>query len=731
MTRKKCKHKGLWITLCILALLILALVVTYFVGHNYIWTKHPVEPYSYDFVENGDIELIRKRIVKAQEDAELDVAEFIVDVDENGKFKSIDYDATTRDTWHPIAHLEKLHKMQIAYNSEGNKDFHNPALKDAVTRAMQFWVKADLKCDWNWWYNEVGVGYHIPDILLFGVDGLSQDDTDKLLTNIKKALLPAEMVCNGVKERKVDSTGGNLTDKALSTLKVAVLEKDGSTIHWLTELLERELHPFPSFSLTRMRSDCSGVKEDGSFQQHDHLIYFGGYGEVFVDGMNQYLTLTKDTQYALSEEALNIYADFMLEGMQVVTRGGYRDISASGRGISRVDGLTGVASQTKSGAEILLEYGNLEREAELSAMLQNRFSETQKDTGAGKHKFYYESDYQIINNEHYMASVRSASNQTRIYEFLNGENPFAYYTGLGATFYYVNGDEYYNLLPVYDWNKIPGTTTRQGYLPYYDQVMAYGQYGTTNYISGVSNEQIGMSFMRLRNNGVRGRKAYFMFEDGMVCLGANLETYHKEPLLTCIEQSNLKSDVILGDGTTLSCGDSKSGEFSYVYHNNIGYITDNFVEVSAEHIDGDWKTINEQFVKSKPMQADRFLLTIPHGNRKSSYAYTVLPDTTKEAVEAYKEHPTLEILANTKACQAVWDNEHNALEAVFHKGGTLALPNGETLKVNKACVVLITYENDKPTITAASYNGRNTKLKLSLGEKTVKTEIGKASKTIA
>lgn len=728
---KKAKIKK--VLFCILPVVAVIIIVglSLFIYNKYQWATHEVEPYQYDFIENNDIEIIRSRILEDQKDKDLDVTEFLNDLDENGKFKSIPYDSKDQDTWHPIDHLDRTYQMQVAYNSEGNKFYHNEELKTAITKAMRFWINADLKCEWNGWYNSVGVGMYIPDILLFGVDGLSEDEQAKLLENIKGTLLQSEKVRNGIKERKVDSTGGNLTDQVISTLKVAVVENDGNTIKWLGVLLERELSYFPSYNIKRMRSDCEGIKEDGSFQQHDQLIYFGGYGEVFADGINKFLEYTYNTQYQLIMASRNSYADFLLDSFSLATRNGYRELNSSGRNISRIDSMKGIAPQVKKGAEILIKYGDNERQDELQNLLDTRFSDNQIDTGANKHKYFYESDYQLMNNKNYMASVRSASNRTRIYEYLNGENPFAYYTGLGATFFYVNGDEYYNLLPGYDWNKVPGTTTRQGYVPYYSQDVSYSKYGTTNHVSGVSNGNVGMSYMELRNDGVTGKKSYFMFEDGVVCLGNSIKTSHKEPLLTCINQTNLKGDIIIGGDNkkTLGINESENGVFPYIYHNSISYITDDKVEVSTSHETADWKTINERFTQSVPIDVDKFTLSIPHDEKKNvDYAYTVLLNTTPNKTEEYLQNPYLMILRNDETCQAVYDSKNDVLEAVFHKKGSIELPNSTVITANKPCVMIVESESsdeERYVITVASYNGKEYDIKININDIVNDTRIRK------
>ena len=295
----------------------------------------PVDPYHFDWVDNGDIEIIRERVCAEKLDPDLDITDLLADMDGDGSFKSIDYDSDKKNTWHPIKHLENTLKLQIAYNTPENKFYQNEEVKNAVTKAMEFWIEKDFYCDWNWWFNSIGVGLSLPDILLYGVEGLSAADEEKLLKNVKSTLLYNQRVPNDIKEREVNSTGGNLTDDVTAALKVSVLLKDGNTLMWLKSLMENEIEPFPAYKWPMNRKDGTGIKEDMSFQQHGQLLYTGGYGEVFVDGVNRYIRFTTGTQFALSKDSLNNYANFILDGMQFGVRGIGRDANAAGRGIVR------------------------------------------------------------------------------------------------------------------------------------------------------------------------------------------------------------------------------------------------------------------------------------------------------------------------------------------------------------------------------------------------------------
>ncbi len=500
---------------------------------------------------------------------------------------------------------------------------------------------------------------------------------------------------------------------------------------WLRSLLERELKPFPTYKWPMHRHDADGIKEDMSVLMHWHLPYFGGYGEVFVTGVNRYLKYTKGTQYELSQEGIDNYAKFVLEGQQYAFRNEFRDINVSGRGISRKGSLKGISAGVKDAITILLDYGNATRNDELQETFDRRFGDT--DGGAGGYKYFYESDYGVYNNANYMASVRHASNRTRIFEFLNDENPFGYYTGFGATFYYLDGDEYFELLPLYDWNKIPGTTTRQGFLPTPNQDDSYNEKGNTNLTAGVSNGKVGASYINMDNHGVKSNQAYFMFDDGVVCLGSDITSNEKEEIVTDINQTKLGDNVIVGvngERTNLENNTAQAGVYDYVFNNGVSYITGANVNVELAHKDGDWKTINTR-MDSNPVSGDLFNIYISHGTnpKHASYDYTVLMNTTPEATESYVENPTLITVANSKKVQAVYDSKNDILQAVFHSGAQIELPNGKKISANAPCVCIVENVDGKTVATVVSHNFKENKVALTIDGNTKKLSLTKKSQS--
>lgn len=654
--------------------------------------------WNYDWEDNGEMEILRERMVSDLSDEEIDPTSLILDFQEDGSFASVDYYSEKQDTWHPAKHLKNILAMQKAVYTPENSFYKDQSIIDKVNKAIMFWVNKEFYCDWNGWWNGLGVGPDVADILMFENIGLEQKYIDSLTEKVYQISLLNESKNSSVKEREVNSTGGNLTDKVSYSLKYCVIKRDGGSIKFLRRLLENELRPFPSKKAFSHRWDVEGIKADMSFMQHFELLYLGGYGEVFCNGINFYIEKTSATQFALSDTSLNLYQDFLLDGMQFAFRGEYRDINASGRGIVRKDELKGIYSQVIKGCLALLNSGvELSREEELSTLLVNRTKEN--DIGAGGHKYFWNSDYQSYNDKNYMATVRAASKRTKNSEALNGENILGHYLGAGATFYYVKGDEYFNIPPLLNWNKIPGTTTAQGYLPVGKE--SYSRMGKTSFVGGVSNGKVGMSCLDYNDNKVKAKKAWFMFEDGVVCLGADIKSSQKD-IYTNINQTLLRGNVVVGTARGKSSNQymQLNEKVDWVYNNGIGYISDQTIQLKAENRKGDWKSVSDR-VDSQMYSDDILELGISHGNKpkNASYNYTVLMNRTVEGVEEYYLNPNLVTLENSNDCQAVYDRKNKILQSVFWNSGSLNLPNGNTLKVSSGCTLIYDLENNRVFIS--------------------------------
>ncbi len=100
----------------------------------------------------------------------------------------------------------------------------------------------------------------------------------------------------------------------------------------------------------------------------------------------------------------------------------------------------------------------------------------------------------------------------------NSEGLKNHYLGDGANFISRTGQEYYDIFPVLDWRRIPGTTVVQKpTLPSEEEIR---EEGVTDFVGGVSDGLMGASafdYVKIRDS-LQARKSWFFFDNVFVCL---------------------------------------------------------------------------------------------------------------------------------------------------------------------------------------------------------------------
>lgn len=671
-------------------------------------------------IAKNDLEKVKHHLSMELYDASVSCDGLLRDLKENGGFSSIAYDAKTREDWHPLQHLRNLLILQKAAYSPENPDYLREELVRGITRCARFWAEQDFHCDWNGWFEDIGEPLILADCLLLP---LGDDDgavRQKLTGRAARHGLRMEKKKKRVRERQVNSTGGNLTDKLMTDLKIAAAAGSMEETWWLRELLENELRVFPNRKWWAHRWDNEGIKADMGFFQHFELLYTGGYGDVFLQGVNAFLRCTNGTLFALSPASLNLYADFILDGAQYFMRNGYRDISASGRGIARPGELKSpLFSHVLEAARLLAMETRVRRGEELRRMLGAR-SET-ADRGAGGHIYFYKCDTAAYNGPRHMTTVRAASKRTKNSEALNGENVLGHYLGAGSTLFCSHGDEYEDIFPLWDWNRIPGVTAVQGYLPVGGDE-TYIRMGRTSFVGGCSNGAAGANCLLYRDNKVKAQKAWFLFEEGTVCLGTDIHSREKREVVTTVEQSLRRGTVLVcAQGEKRAFGDEERTErVAWVHHRDAGYLFGDGANVmirSGER-QGDWNRVSTR-LPSTPHRDTVLEISLPHGPspKNAAYEYTVLLGVDAAATEQYAKAPTLVTLCNTKRIQAVWHREKQWALAVFWKAGEMCLPNGERVEASAPCTLL--YETDGGVLHASNPSQTKKNLVVTVGEKKI------------
>lgn len=635
--------------------------------------------------EESDFSLIMQRIretewnvVKNVSTLDSEATYWLDAIQSNGSWLDIDYSNTAQTGWTPLAHLDRLKKMALAYTLSTSSLYGDSTLFAGISRGLNKWYVEDPRSS-NWYNQQIACPQRVGVILILMRSGKQQ------LTSTLETKLFSRMEEIGGRPDQSGSqgTGANKIDIATHWVYRGCLKEDEDVLSFGVEQVY-----YPVFTTTG-----EGLQSDFAYFQHGQQLFNGGYGISFVNGVARIANFTVGTQYALSDEKLDLLTTFTREGYLNLIRGKYYLYNVIGRGLSRPGALNASSAVDMTGLT-----GNLDvsHAAEYEAAIKRLKGE--ETAGYGMHtgqKHFWRGDYSLYFSPGYTFDVRMASTRTYRNENGNGENVKGYFLSEGAHSIAVDGDEYLDIFPVWNWTRIPGITAPQK--TSVPQPAQWGTYGTSNFAGGVSNGQQGITVFALNNNeysiNTAARKAWFMFGDEIVCLGADIASTALEEINTTVNQCLAKGDVTVFDGDneiTPVTGTHTSLAADKIYHNKVGYIFPrggNNINLSCESKTGNWSAINSTYSASETK--DVFTLWLNHGVKPIAaiYEFIIVPNKTKEEIKAYNADD-IEVLVNSDSLQVVRKVSQNLWGFVFYKAASFS--NADfTLKAGNSCVVML------------------------------------------
>jgi len=358
--------------------------------------------------------------------------------------------------------------------------------------------------------------------------------------------------------------------------------------------------------------------------------------------------------------------------------------------------------------EHLAEVNSDAREALLA--FRDRLEEKREpgDDAPSGNRYFWRSDFMVHRATDRYLSIRMSSTRTVRSEACNQEGLQNYHLGDGVTLFSQRGDEYDGIFPAWDWKRVPGVTCLRSDEPL--PVLSTGKdLGADLFVGGASDGDDGVAAMRSVRDGVSARKAWFCYDNILVCLGADISSYARSPVITSINQCLMKSEVHIGtpEGPApFLHTDRLFGELPWVHHDGIGYLLlqQMAVDVRREPQWGAWKDINGNASADRVLR-DAFGLWIDHGfgPQDSHYAYAVAMGVDVEQTAAMHETPPFEILENTSDIQVVSWSE-GLTQAVFWKPGEVTVSDSCKLTVNQGCVLMLRQREDGLEVTVANPN---------------------------
>ncbi|SEE08430.1 polysaccharide lyase family 8 super-sandwich domain-containing protein [Ruania alba] len=635
-----------------------------------------------------------------------------------------------RQSIHLRQTYERLRQLALAYATRGAARQGDPELLEAIVDGLDWMYEHKYNESFvrprpgNWYNWEIGAPLALTPAVLLILDQLDAERLGKYM-GVVDFMVPEPTM-----------TGANLIWQCQIIATRAALVEDSTKLTMARDAVPGALE---------IVTAGDGFYTDGSFIQHRHHPYTGGYGRAMLKSMSRLLFLLADSPWALRGEGLANLLWWVEDGFEPWLHLGAFMSAVRGRSISRRSSSDHDAGQTALLSLMWLAHsadperaehlrgvvrhaiaedhvGNLFDTTELSSITEAvriaDDSTIRPEAPVMRNKQYPNMDRVVHRRPGFTFALAMSSSRIYTYESINDENLRGWHTGSGMQYLYNDDLAHYDegFWATVDHTRLPGTTVPVGELA---PGSGSNHLSDKSRVGGVSIGTLGVSGMEFRTfsesdwqSAPTGMKSWFMFDDQIAVLGAGITSSSGQVVESIAENRRL---VEAGQRFVLDGADQGTDDWETVVDNpswahltgstatsGIGYV---FTDASAVHakresrIDS-WAAVNtnSSYVDDTPITDEYLTLWFDHGTDPSdaTYAYTLLPGADADTVRRYARRPDLEVIANTADIQAV--RRGGTLGANFWHSGAPAV-NGVTCTGSAS--VLIVQDGSQITVAVA------------------------------
>jgi chondroitin AC lyase len=560
--------------------------------------------------------------------------------------------------------------MAKAWYRTDSPHHRQEALLRAILLGLDGWYSLNLRNRNGWWWAQIGVPQTLAEVLLFIKDACPASYIERAAPSFA---IP-ERSCPDLSAFPLWAfTGQNLVWVATLMIRPGILTDDPDRVTQGFTLVRRELRVLP---------DEEGIQPDMSFHQHEKVLYSGGYGQAFAADVGRLMAFAVDTPYAFSPPLVSLFARFVLDGSRWMVRGRTFDHLACGRETSRQGQNAG---RFFEGLCHLASFAH-PRQAEAREALA--VVQSPGRSMVSGNRMFWNSDLMVQHRPEYYFSVRVPSRRIWTADWAcNGEGPFCHHMADGVTMILRDGNEYRELFPVWNWRQIPGITMAQTAEPF-DPNMTHVK-GEPAFAGGASDGSVGCIAVDFSRDGLRARKAWFLFDDAMVALGTAITCPSAAPVRTTLNQCQWRGPVLMpGRNAPLTGGEYPLAPGVAFWHDGFAYrVLDGNGMLRLGAQTGAWSAIGG--ASADPVTLPVLNAGLDHGVQPdgATYAYAVCP--SGEAAAAFAADPgRFVILRNEADIQAVWHAGAGRGHAVFYRPGAVTFPDGMRVETDRPCVLL-------------------------------------------
>lgn len=582
-----------------------------------------------------------------------DVKNLMVTLNEQDQWPDIDYTDQQPSAWSTATHLNRVRSMTLAWTDATSVWFHDAALKAVIDRALDHWLSKRYHNP-NWWHNEIGIPRIMQDILVMLRHDLRGE-------RFKQAM-------DVLGQHKVRGTGANLAWSADLGLHYGALLHDPAMIQRCSQLISNEIKV----------SEEEGIQPDYSFHQHGARLQTCHYGNAFLSENVKVAWELRDTPWAFAENKIDILSNFVLDGWQWMSRGIYTVPGTLDRSVSRRGMLESADLRNLLPYLITLD----EKKADVLDSLAKR--QDGEDVPLKGYRYFPWSDFAAYQRPDFSFFVKTISVRTRFTESINGENLKGSLLNSGDTYFMRDGQEYFNLMPVWDWAHLPGITT-------FDGAKTVQQ----KFTGGVSNGESGVAAMHYRAEDDRKNltvnKLWASHGDVVVCMLSDLTTENTGVVYTVLDQCRWRGEVRVNKpAKSVGEGTHHLKNVNWIFHSGFAYIplAPSPLELHLKEAHGTWASINKG--KSQEVISEKvFMPVYVHRDEDpSSFGYAVVSCKSAKEAREIARHPDWKIIRNDRECQAVVFTDGTFM-AAFSSEGSVRVDGKRELALSRPGLVLI------------------------------------------
>lgn len=659
--------------------------------------------FSFSFAQS-DMEILRARVMEDKLGADVNIREvqtLLQTLNPEGYWPDINYSDVSRIAFENRTHVLNIRLMSLAFRKTESAFNGNSSLKGAIYNAIDFWLANDFVAD-NWHTNEIANPTSWLDILYLMDGNLGSERVNGISELASRANLKAW----GARP------GGDLIKIAGLAAELALFHRDDLALKKSVDAMVAEV------AIT----SGMGIKPDLGFHHRSDrvtsiLAYGTGYASTFADWGKR----LAGTSFQFPEQSTRLLVDYFLDGIcKSMVHAAFKDPGVVNRGMSREGSLAPLGPEIPLRLLSFTDYrkGELENVAAIRQGTQS--------PNLTHNRFFWFSEYSSHQRPGYFTSVRMHSDRNNNMESPhNQESLKMHHYADGSNFISRSGKEYFDIFPVWDWQKIPGTTVVQKpELPHWNQIVKPGK---TDFVGAVSDGIYGASVFDFQSphDPLRVKKAWFFFDEEYICLGTGIFSESDYPVVTTLNQTVSHTDVQIQTNTgihSLTNGEQTYREVSWVIQDSVGYFFQEPTTAYLQNMEqtGLWQSItNSQSIQRKPAVKKKiFSLWVDHGKKPqaATYAYSVHPNVSSEDMKQLATDLNIHVLSNTAEIQSVWHKALNMGQFVFYQPGRVTLPNGKTIASSNAAMVMVKMDGSEISeITVADPSRKVSELVLEIG----------------